>query len=312
MISRLRFASVVLLAVCANRLAAQQPGQILAPQWPAAELRPLPPVEWTPPIEPPPAQPAGELTPPDETTAAAPAKPEMDLPPPPSEEAPIFEPEPPPDLWEGSFELGLNGTEGNTRTFNFRFGLDAKRKTARDVFSVDLDYNKKTNGSRETANRAYFDWRYEWLIEDSAWTLFIHGTDDYDEFRPYDVRVTLDAGVGRKFIDNKRTSFLGRFGAGVAREIGGVDDDYVPELNLGLDLSHKISKRQKLTATAEYMPEVADFSDCRVNSKLSWEVLLDEEANLSLKVSIRDRYDSTPGNAEPNDIDYSTVLLWSF
>lgn len=221
-------------------------------------------------------------------------------------------PEPAPKLWEGSFELGLNGTEGNSRTFNFRFGLDAKRKTPRDVFSVDLDYHKNTSRSVETANRAYLDWRYEWLIEDSLWTLFVHGTDDYDEFRPYDIRVTIDAGVGRKLIDTDWTSLLGRLGAGVSRELGGTNEQYVPELGFGLDLNHKISKRQKLAATIDYRPEVANFSDCRINARLSWVVVLDEEANLSLKVSLLDRYDSTPDSGEPNDVDYSTVLLWSF
>ncbi len=38
--------------------------------------------------------------------------------------------------------------------------------------------------------------------------------------------------------------------------------------------------------------------------------LLDEEANLSLKLSAQDRYDSTPNGLRPNDINYSILLLW--
>lgn len=304
-IARVHWAGLVVLVVLPAVLPAQQPPEssILPPA--ADGLRPLPPID---PVSF--EQADGSDLPPSEEVSAGPSSLEG-LPPPPADDAAVA-PKPPPKLWEGSFELGLNGTEGNSRTLNFRFGIDAKRKTPRDVFSVDLDYHKNTADYVETANRLYFDWRYEWLIEESRWTTFVHGTDDYDQFRPYDVRVTTDAGVGRKFIDTKRTSFLGRFGAGFAREIGGRDDRYVPELNFGLDLSHKINDRQKLAANMEYAPEVSDFEDCRINSKVSWEVLLDKEANLSLKVSIRDRYDSLPDNGEPNDIDYSTVLLWSF
>jgi hypothetical protein len=48
----------------------------------------------------------------------------------------------------------------------------------------------------------------------------------------------------------------------------------------------------------------------RINSKAGWELLLDEEMNLSLKLTVLDRYDSTPNRAEPNDIDYAAMLLW--
>jgi len=34
--------------------------------------------------------------------------------------------------------------------------------------------------------------------------------------------------------------------------------------------------------------------------------------NLSLKLSVLDRYDSTPHEAKPNDMDYAATLLWSF
>lgn len=303
-IARIHWAALVLLAVLPAVLAAQQPPA--GTGLPASDgLRPLPPVDPTAAAE----ADAPALSPIEEIPAGSSAL--KDLPPPPAEEA-AEAPEPPPKLWEGSFELGLNGTEGNSRTLNFRFGFDAKRKTPRDVFSMDLDYHRDTADYVETANRLYFDWRYEWLIEDSCWTLFVHGSDDYDQFRPYDVRVATDAGVGRKFIDTKRTTFLGRLGAGFVREIGGPDDHYAPALNFGIDLTHKINDLQKLAANMEYTPEVDDFDDCRINSKVTWELLLDKAANLSLKVSIRDRYDSLPGDGEPNDIDYSTVLMWRF
>ena len=45
-------------------------------------------------------------------------------------------------------------------------------------------------------------------------------------------------------------------------------------------------------------------------STLNWEVLLDEVANLSLKLSVSDRYDSTPFGRRPNDVDYGLLLLW--
>ena len=215
-------------------------------------------------------------------------------------------------LWQGSFELGLDGSEGNTRTFNIQFGMDVKRKTDRDVVTLDLDFRKKTADYQETATRALLDWRYERLYEDSPWTTFVHGTVDYDEFQAFGVRVTSDVGLGFQLIDWEKTTLAVRVGCGFSHEINGPDDAYVPELNYGLDFEHRISDRQKLTAQADYIPDVTEFSEFRLKTEASWELLIDEEMNLSLKFSMLDRYDSTPHGLRPNDLDYSAMLLWKF
>jgi putative salt-induced outer membrane protein YdiY len=222
------------------------------------------------------------------------------------------QPEPAVKLWEGNFELGLNGSEGNSETFNFRFGAEGKRQTDDNVLTLDLDYHRDTSHSVETAHRLFFDWRYEWLFKESPWTWFAHGSAEYDEFKAFDLRVSLDTGLGYQFLKTERTSFLGRMGGGWSREFGGPDDRYVPEAVLGADFAHRFSPRQKFTASVDYTPDVTDFADWRLNTKAAWDVVLDEAMNLSLKVSVLDRYDSTPHGAKPNDVDYAVTLLWSF
>lgn len=265
---------------------ADQPGAPSPAPLPGPELQRLPPVE-----EP---QDAGPV---------------MPLP---ADEVAVCQPDPPPKLWEGSFELGLAGSAGNTDKLNFRFGFDAKRKTESNVLSLDMDYHRDNTEGEQTAHRALADWRWEWLFCDSPWTWFVHGTTDYDEFQAFDVRVALDTGLGYQFIDTERTTLLGRFGAGASREIGGPEDDWVPELVFGSEFTHQLTERQKVSASMEYTPDVTAFEDFRVRSKASWEVLLDADSNLSLKLTVLDRYDSTPHGVEPNDIDYTMTLLWSF
>jgi len=216
------------------------------------------------------------------------------------------------DLWEGGFELGLNGAEGNTKTFNMRFGIDAKRETPRDIFTIDLDYHKTDSDYVETANRAFLDSRFEQLYEDSRWTSFVHSTLDYDEFQSFDSRWSADLGLGYQCIKREPTSLAARLGAGVSQEVGGSDESYVPEAVFGLDFSHKLSARQKLSASIEYTPDMTGFNDFRVRTRAAWEVLIDREMNLSLKFSITDRYDSTPNGSIANDLDYSALLLWKF
>ena len=35
------------------------------------------------------------------------------------------------------------------------------------------------------------------------------------------------------------------------------------------------------------------------------------KVDLSIKLNVIDRYDSTPNGARPNDVDYALVLIWA-
>jgi putative salt-induced outer membrane protein YdiY len=219
--------------------------------------------------------------------------------------------EPPPKLWEGGIELGLNGSQGNSQNFNLHFGARLKRKTEFNVLSSEFDYRQNSSDSVETVNKAFLDSRFEHLLQQSRWTWFVHNLNDYDEFKAYDLRVSLDAGFGYQLIKNDASSLIGRFGGGTTREIGGPDDEFLPEVVFGLEGEHKLNKRQKLTASVEHRPDVTDFTDYRLNVTAAWEILLDEEMHLSLKFGILDRYDSHSEDRKPNDLDYTMTLLRS-
>lgn len=227
--------------------------------------------------------------------------------------APVeLEAETPPKIWEGSLEFGLDGSDGNSQTFNLHFGAKLKRETDSNILSSEFDYQKKSAEWIETANKAFLDVRFEHLFPDSPWTWFVHNLEDYDEFKAYDLRVSLDTGFGYQFIKNERSSLTGRIGAGATREIGGPNDKYIPDAVFGLEGQHKLNERQKIGASVEYRPDVTEFADYRLNTKLDWEVLLDEEKRLSIKVGILNRYDSYADGKKPNDIDYRMTLTWSF
>jgi putative salt-induced outer membrane protein YdiY len=300
------------LPVACSLSYAQDPGSKLGPELfhpdvrrlPAVEVLPLPGGE-TPPLPNGEALPlpSGEILPSADGAAEPAAPPPEDLP---------GQPETAVKLWEGGFELGLDGTEGNSQTLNFRLGFDAKRTAPQSVVTLDLDYRKNTTEAQETAHRAFLDWRYERLFPESPWTCFVHGTVDYDELKMFDVRVTADAGLGYQLIKTESTSLAARAGGGFSHEIGSTDEDYVPEAVFGLDFEHQLNERQKLTVAVEYTPDVTDLGDFRLTARAGWEVLMSEQMNLSLKLSVLDRYDSTPAGAKPNDLDYAAVLLWKF
>ena len=215
-----------------------------------------------------------------------------------------------PKTWESSFELGIDGSEGNARTLAFRSGANLRRKVDWSDLTVDINYMKASADTIETKHNAQLEANHDWLLGDSPWTLFGKTILVYDEFRPFDLELTLNTGVGYQFIDTCIWNLKGRFGSGATRQWDGPDHRWRPEAMLGVDFEFRISDRQKLRATSEYYPEWGEFNIYRIRTDAGWEMLLDEATNMSLKLGVIDRYDSNPGDAKPNALDYSVLLLW--
>lgn len=232
------------------------------------------------------------------------------------------------EIWQGSLQLGLIGSEGNTESFNLRAGIDAQRKTDRNTFTTSLDYYRRTSNAirfvrdeqswravravryARTRNRIYGRGLFEHLFSHSPGTSFVVGTMDYDEGQPFDVRFTTHLGLGYRFVDTATTSLIGRTGGGFSHEVDSPDTRYVPEALLELQLDYRIGRRQKLTGRSGYYPNLSDFSEFRMEGELAWETVISEEMNLSFKLRVLDRYDSTPYGSDPNDLDYSALIVW--
>jgi putative salt-induced outer membrane protein YdiY len=216
-------------------------------------------------------------------------------------------------LWNGSFNLGLDGSEGNTEAFHFRFALDATRKTEFSVITANLDYKKETAFTQTTADRLYFDGRCERLIAPTRWSVFFHETIEYDRSQPFNVRDTSDAGVGYRLVKTDLTTLIGRIGGGFSHEYGGPENgEYTPEAVFGVQLECRINKRQKLMGIVEYAPDVADFLRYRIRTQAALEMLLNQQENLGLRMGVLERYNSVPNGARPNDLDYALMLMWKF
>ena len=214
-------------------------------------------------------------------------------------------------VWEGSFELGMNGSEGNSKTFSFKSGASLKRTTEFHELGFDFSYAQTSTDGVQTQNYALLRTDYERLFGDvSPWSLFVQDILEYNEFKAFDVRHAINSGAAYRFIRTDLMKLKGRFGAGASREYGGPNNEWSPEAVFGTDFEHQLTAKQKLSLTVDYFPVWSDFNDYRLLTVFSWEVVLDEEANLHLKLALNDQYDSTPEGAEPNDVNYSLLLLW--
>lgn len=215
--------------------------------------------------------------------------------------------------WEGSFELGLTGASGNNERFNFRAGAAASREDDKSADQVSLMYSYATDDGTQTENRFAAAARHDWKFADSPWRVYIGGTYEYDEFQDWDHRLSFGPGVGYQAIKNDRTDLLLRAGLVATKEFGGADNDWTPEADLGFDLEHKLTERQTLTVVFDLYPSLKNTGEFRFVGDAGWQIELDPEANLYLKLGVEDRYDSTPGpDKKKNDIAYYATIGWSF
>jgi putative salt-induced outer membrane protein YdiY len=215
-----------------------------------------------------------------------------------------------PEPWDAGLELGINGSEGNKSALSLRSGGHVKRVTPRWKLDTSLVYNKNQANHIETQHNAKVDARLDRIIAESAWTLFSLDNLIYDEFQTYDLQLSLNVGVGYQLLKTSTIDLLSRVGTGATREFGGVVDDWQPQALLGMDYTHQVSKTQRLAAKIDYYPEWQDFREYRVVSDLGWQIALDRPKNVSLKLSLIDRYDSTPDGAKPSSFDYAVLLIW--
>jgi putative salt-induced outer membrane protein YdiY len=215
-----------------------------------------------------------------------------------------------PEPWNAGLELGLNGHEGNKSSLSIRAGGHMKRVTPMWKLDSSLVYNKNQTNHVQTQHNAKLDARVDRILDDSPWTLFSLDNLIYDEFQNYDLQASLNVGVGYEWLKTSTIDLLTRMGAGAVREFGGVVDEWQPQALLGVDYTHQLSKLQRVAAKIDYYPEWQDFRQYRVVTDLGWQIALDKPKNVSLKLSLIDRYDSTPDGAQPNSFDYAVLFVW--
>ena len=214
--------------------------------------------------------------------------------------------------WDSHAEFGLDGSGGNADTLAMQAGLELKRKTDRYTFGMDINYRQASSRKITTEQNGRFNINFDRLMGATPWSAFAKHGMEWDKFKPFDLRLNLNGGVGYYWQRSDASTFATRFGAGASREIGAPIDDWIPEAVFGVEAERQVTSRQKLKGKIDYFPAWENFGDYRLVSDVSWEILLDGTENLSLKLAATDRYDSTPQGAKPNDIYYSLLLLYKF
>lgn len=225
-------------------------------------------------------------------------------------------PPPPPKVWTGGLEFGLNGAQADVNVLNIKFGAFADRKTDANRFHYDFLYTLSTQNDTTNQNQALLNARDEVLFRGSPWSLFAATQVEYDEFRAFDLRAGVYAGAGYTWLETDATLFKTRAGAGAVREMstrrGGPPDRWVPEAVFGFDFNHRFTDRQNFLSALDFYPSLDRFGQYRLRARAAYEIVIDPEHALALRLGIQERYDTHPGTGPRNALNYFVTLLYKF
>lgn len=215
--------------------------------------------------------------------------------------------------WTKRIEVGANGVHGNAEGSSLRASVHATRVDERTQASVTGTYEYGTSLGEVTQNRLAVSGRAERLMVDSPWRSFVLGSYESDQFREWDHRLTAGGGFGYQVVTSERTSLVARGGMSAGRDVGGLDGRVRPEAILGLDFTHAIDERQRIGGAVDFLPDVGDTRSYRVNTRASWEIMIDPASRLSLRIGGENRHDTTAsGGSRRDDLSYFAVLAVEF
>lgn len=243
------------------------------------------------------------------------------LPPLPAQEPPVVVPDgslpipPPKKLWKGGVEFGLNGSQGNSDVLSLRLGANVDRKSNFNLFHADFLYSLSRQDGETKQNQAFINARDEILFADSQWSLFSALQFEYDQFRAYDLRVGTYAGASYLWYKDKQMLFKTRLGAGAVREVdtaGGSPNRWVPEAVIGGDFNYRFTDRQGIVSGMDVFPNLSQLGQYRVRARAGYEIVIDPSHGMVLRLGVQERYDSNPGNARRNDLNYFVTMLFKF
>lgn len=213
--------------------------------------------------------------------------------------------------WDRSLELGLNGSEGNSRNQHLHAGARLKFKDESKRWDIETAYDSSENSGRQSRNQFFAQFNRDFLTPDSPRFYFSEGRYDWDQFEDWDYRLSFGGGIGTSLIKKEHWEMNGRLGIGFSKEFGSEDERWSPEGILGLESNWKIAEQHSLEFKTTFYPDLNDGGDFRNSSALNWKIGLKHLKGIDFKAGLKNEFDSNPtGDARKNDFKYLLSLVF--
>jgi Protein of unknown function, DUF481 len=216
-----------------------------------------------------------------------------------------------PSPFSGDVEIGGSGSLGELDIVKLVAGLDLKYDDPDDYMIFNGIFLFARDDHSTIQQKGFATLRNELTVADPlAW--YAEGQLEYDHFRVVDLRLSAHNGVSFNLMKDDTVLFKLRVGFGTAREYGGMYNYWYAEGQAGGDLEFTITAKTKLSISGDYYPAFENFDHYRLRGRASFDMMIDPDLNLLLRIGVQDRYDSQAQGSKRNDLDYFVSLLFQF
>lgn len=212
--------------------------------------------------------------------------------------------------WKRNLGAGFSGASGNSQDASFNAGLNLNRSAETFRGAFDTSYFYSTKEGDASTNEYFANYKHDFLFKDSRFFLFGTGRYDYDQFQSWENRIAASAGAGYDFYKTETFDLRGTLGPGFSRTWG-TENEWKPEAVLGLALAWRISESQSFEADSTYYPNLEDLPEFRLLSNAAYKIGLGEIAGLSLKLGVKDEYNSETAG-DNNNLKYYGNIVYEF
>ena len=157
--------------------------------------------------------------------------------------------------------------------------------------------------------------RTKWIFNSTRWSHYLGGKVEYDQAKEFDSRFETNTGFAYSVLKNRSSHVKLKAGTTVSREIG-IDQDEVdlsPDSLYGVSINQQVTTAHKFSTSVDYIPQWSDFRQYEVQAQANWQIVLNENRDLRLKVGARNRYESSmPIESFEKGTDYTTSLMWVY
>ena len=212
--------------------------------------------------------------------------------------------------WSGKGEAGLVISSGNSETESANFKVELTNEIGDWKHSAGIVGLYASQDDVDTAERWALFGETDYSLNPKTF-VFAAFRYEQDEFSGFDSQATISGGIGRKFIENERTKFVGTAGLGYKiLETSDVEDDFGVVIERGdiesdpiargtLDFEHAFTETTKLVN--EFIVE-SGSSNTYAENATSLQVKMNSKLALSVGFTVRH-------NSEPPDGFVSTDKL---
>jgi putative salt-induced outer membrane protein YdiY len=216
--------------------------------------------------------------------------------------------------WKCSLDMGANGAAGNSESLSALVAFLADKDMGVYRLHLDSSYRYISSGGTVSTNRATVGVAGDYDFAGSDWFVFGDGRFEYDEFQPWEYRLSVHAGPGYNILRDAVYKWNVRVGAGFFKEFDTPIERLDPEALAGSEFSWQISKLSSVETTAYIYPSMREpETGFRTKETAVYAQKLDFLRGVKWKLGLEHDFDSrNVAPAKKSDVYYYTALSVEF